>query len=67
MDHYWLVMIRKAITLNTSQALPKEKSASVSDDVAVKAVINTESASNMYEAKIEKYREKLLDYDNKYS
>ena len=67
LDHSWLVTIEKEIAPNAPRALPEERPASVSGDLGVEAVINTESAKDMYEAKMEKYREKLLDYDDKYS
>ncbi len=60
-------MIRKEIAPNAPRALPEEKPASISGYVEVEAVVNTESAKDMYEAKMEKYKEKLLDYNDKYS
>ncbi len=60
-------MIGKKIGPNTPQPLLKGRPASVSGNVGVEAVVNTESAKDMYETKMEKYRGKLLDYNNKYS
>lgn len=50
------------------RALPEEKPASIGDDgTSVEAVVNTESVKDLYEAKMEKYEEELLDCDDKYS
>lgn len=46
----------------------KEGPASVSGDIVLaKTVINIESAKDIYKAKIEKYGEKVLNFDDKYS
>ena len=67
LDHCWLVTIEKEITPKILQALPEEKPVSTGDDgTSVKAVVNTESAKDVYEAKMEKYKKKFLDCDNKY-
>ena len=48
------------------RVLPEE--ASIGDGgTSVEVVVNTESAKDMYEAKMKKYEEKLLDCDDKYS
>lgn len=52
--------------LNTSRAFFQKRSALVSGDLVVKAIINTELAKNIYKVKMKKYREKFLNYDNKY-
>lgn len=50
------------------RALPKEKLVSVRDDEkSVKAVVNTKLAKDIYKAKMEKYKKKLLNCDDKYS
>ena len=68
LDHCWLVTIGKEIAPKIPRVLPEEKPASVGDDgKSVEAVVNTESAKDVYEAKMEKYKEKLLDCENKYS
>lgn len=68
LDHCWLVTIRKESAPKISRALFEEKKALVSDDIGItEAVINTQSAKNAYEAKVEKYKEKLLECDDKYS
>ena len=66
LDHCWLVTIREEITPKVPQALSKKKPASVAGDrMLVKAVVNTDSAKKLYEAKMEKYREKLFDCNDK--
>ena len=68
LDHCWLVTIGNQTAPKPPQALPKERPASVSGDIVLaEAVINTESAKDVYEAKMEKYEEKLLECDDKYS
>ena len=67
LDHCWLVTIGTEIAPKISRALLEEKPASVGDDgKSVKAVVNMESAKDVYEAKIEKYKEKFLDCNDKY-
>ena len=65
--HCWLVTIGKEIAPKAPRALPEEQPASVAGGTLVKAVINTDSAKDVYETKMEKYREKLLNCDDKYS
>lgn len=61
-------MIKKEIVLKILWAFCKEKPTSTGDNkTLVKVVVNTESAKDMYKAKTNKYKEKLLDYDEKYS
>ena len=68
LDHCWLVTIGKEIAPKPPWALPEERPASVIGDIVLaEAVINTESAKDVYEAKMEKYEEKLLDCEDKYS
>ena len=68
LDHCWLVTIGKEIAPKTPQALPEEKPAEVSGEIVlVEAVVNTKSAKDAHEAKMERYEEKLLDCDDKYS
>ena len=67
LDHCWLVAIGKKFTPNTLRALFEKRPASVSGDVGVEAVVNTELTKYMYEAKMEKHGKKLLDYNDKYS
>lgn len=52
---------------NTLQALSEKKPTLVSGNVAVKSVVNIKMARDIYKAKIEKYREKFFNYNNKYS
>lgn len=61
-------MIEKEIAPKVPQSLPKVKPASVVvDGTVVEVVVNTKLAKNVYKAKVEKYKKKHLDCDDKYS
>ena len=67
LDYYWLTSVGKKIELTISQLFPEEKTASMRDDrTSVKAVMNKELTKDIYEAKIKKYKDKLLNYYDKY-
>lgn len=53
--------------LKVLQTLFKEIPISTIDRTVVKLVVNTELVKDIYKAKVEKYREKVLDCNNKYS
>ncbi len=68
LDHCWLVTIRKQITPKVPQGLPKEKPASTGADAEIiPGITVTEEMKDAHEARMEKYRDKLLDCDDKYS
>lgn len=50
------------------QALPMKKPALITGDgIIVKAIINIELTKDVYDVKVEKYKKKLHDFDDKYS
>ena len=68
LDHCWLVTIEKKTPPKIPRALPEERAASFNGDIVVtEAVVNTELAKDAYEAKMERYEEKLLECNDKYS
>lgn len=68
LDYCWFINIRKETMPKISQALPKEKPVYTRNDGKfIEAVIYTELAKDVYEAKIDRYKEKLLDSDDKCS
>ena len=68
LDHCWLVTIGKETPPKIPRALPEERAASFNGDIVVtEAVVNTELAKDAYEAKMERYEEKLLECNDKYS
>ncbi len=68
LDQCWLVKIGKEITPNVPNGLPKEKPASTGTDVTIiQGITVTEKMKNAHKARMEKYSDKLLDFDDKYS
>ncbi len=68
LHHCWLVTIGEEITPNVPRGLPEEKSASIrADGEIIPGITVMEEMKDAYEAKMEKYRDKLLDCDDKYS
>ncbi len=55
----------KAITPNEPRGLPKEKPVSTgADDKIIQGISVTEEMKDAHEARMEKYRDKLLDCDD---
>ena len=68
LDDCWLVRIGKEITPEVPRGLPKEKPASIeADGELIPGITVTEEMKDLHKARIEKYGDKLLDYDDKYS
>ncbi len=68
LDHCWLVTIGKEITPKVLRGLPEEKPASTgADGKIIPGITVTEEMKDAHEAKMEKYGDKLLDCDDKYS
>ena len=68
LDRCWLVTIGKEITPNVPQELPEEKPASTgADGEIIPGITVTEEMKDAHEARMEKYGDKLLDCDDKYS
>ncbi len=68
LDHCWLVTIGKEITRKVPWGLPEEKPASTgADGEIIPGITVTEEMKDAHEARMEKYVDKLLDYDDKCS
>ncbi len=68
LDHCWLVTIGKEITPKIPQRLPEEKPASTkADGEIIPGITITEEMKYSHGARKEKYWDKLLDCDDKYS
>ncbi len=68
LDHFWLVTIGKEITLNIPLALPEEEPAATgADGEIIRGNTITEEMKDGHGGRMEKYGDKLLDCDDKYS
>ncbi len=68
LDHCWLVTIGKKITPNVVRGFPEEKPASTEvDGEIILGITATEEMKDTHEARMEKYGDKILDCDDKYS